>query len=138
MSDEPQEWEAGVTREERFISHALVEVKRFKWWPFGSRSAVLLDISLQGFKIEFTTDFHVQVGSIYWMSIPLTPLGIYSPTRLMCQAEVRWFDEAKFRVGGVFTDLDQTQRLIIDQVVGNFKGKGDSLQLVSYIWLYLL
>lgn len=104
-------------RQERYTSHALVEVRRFKLLPMGIQSAVLLDISLQGFKIEFTGEFRAQVGRTYWVSIPLPPLGIYSPSRLICHTQCRWFDDKRFRIGGVFLDLNPTQRMIINQIV---------------------
>lgn len=114
----------GESRQERFISHALVEVRKYKWLPFGIHSGVLLDISLQGFKLEFTGEFSAKPGDIFWLNIPLAPLGIYSPSRLVCQTETRWFDEKKFRIGGVFTELDKTQRLIIDQIIETLQMKG--------------
>ena len=112
------------SRQERFISHALVEIRKYRWLPFGIHSAVLLDISLQGFKLEFTGEYSAAVGEFYWLNIPLAPLGIYSPTRLSCQTQCRWFDGQRYRVGGVFIDLDKTQRLIIDQIIETLKIKG--------------
>jgi PilZ domain len=106
-----------VNRENRYTSHALVEFRKFKFIPIGVHSAVLLDISLGGFKIELTGDKRVKSGELFWLHIPLAPLGIYAPARLMCRGECRWFDPERFRVGGVFTGLSKTERLIIDQVV---------------------
>lgn len=111
-------------RQERFTSHALVEVRRFKSLPFGIQSAVLLDISVQGFKLEFTGEFKALVGKTYWLNIPLPPLGIYSPTRLICYTQCRWFDEKRYRIGGVFLELNPTQRMIINQIVETLKEQG--------------
>ena len=113
-----------IDRQERFLSHALVEIRKYQWLPFGIHSAILLDISLQGFKIELTSEHQTSVGTFYWLNIPLAPLGIYSPGHLSCQVQCRWFDEKRYRLGGVFTDLDKTQRLIIDQIVETLKIKG--------------
>ena len=66
-------------RAHRYISHALVEVRRFKLLPFFCDSAVLLDISASGFKLEFTGEVKVSPGNQYWLNIPLSPLGIYAP-----------------------------------------------------------
>jgi hypothetical protein len=49
-------------RESRYASHALVELRRFKILPFGVHSAVLLDVSLGGFKIEFTGEINAKPG----------------------------------------------------------------------------
>lgn len=111
-------------RQERFVSHALVEVRKFKWLPFGVHSAVLLDISLQGFKLEFTGETISTIGEKYWLNIPLSPLGIFSPSHLICQTECRWFDQNRFRLGGVFVSLDKNQRLIIDQIINSLQDRG--------------
>ncbi len=113
-----------VERQVRFASHALVEIKPFRHLPFGIKSAVLLDISLGGFKVEFTGEARLKPGQQFWMSIPLTPLGIYAPSRLTCRGETRWFDNGKFRLGGVFMQLTRTERLIIDQVIETLKQRG--------------
>ena len=111
-------------RDNRYPSHALLEVRRFQHLPFGIHSAVLLDISAGGFKIEYTGEVYTKPGRQFWLSIPLTPLGIYAPTRLMCRGECRWFDEKRFRVGGVFTNLTRADSLIIDQVIDTLKRRG--------------
>lgn len=110
-----------LDRENRYTSHALVEFRKFKVLPIGIHSAILLDISLGGFKIELTGDKKVRTGENFWLHIPLAPLGIYAPARLMCRGECRWFDAERYRVGGVFTDLSKTDRMIIDQIVETMK-----------------
>lgn len=111
-------------RENRYASHALVELRRFKHLPFKVHSAVLLDISLGGFKAEFTGDVQSKPGDRFWLNIPLTPLGIFAPARLLCRGECRWFDEKRFRVGGVFTHLTKTERHILEQVIDTLKKRG--------------
>lgn len=110
-------------RNQRFPSHALVEVRRFKYIPFGSQSAVLLDLSLHGFKVEFTSDFAAKVGRIYWISVPLSPLGIHGPSSLACHAQCRWFDEKRLRIGGIFLNLSPFERAIINQLMESFYDK---------------
>ena len=111
-------------RENRYPSHALVELRKYKHLPFFVHSAVLLDISLGGFKIEFTGEVAAKPGDNYWLNIPLTPLGIYAPNRLLCRGECRWFDEKRFRVGGVFMQLTKSDHNIIEQVVETLKKRG--------------
>jgi hypothetical protein len=113
-----------IGREDRYASHALVELRKYKHLPFRIYSAVLLDISLGGFKAEFTGEVRARPGEGFWINIPLTPLGIYAPTRVMCRGECRWYDAKKFRVGGVFIDLSKTERHIIEQVVDMMKARG--------------
>ncbi len=124
MTTEPPLNDSNSSREDRFVSHALVEVRKYKLLPFFCDSAVLLDISLAGFKLEFTSEVVAKPGCQYWLTIPLSPLGIYSPSKLTCRAEVRWFDEQRHRIGGVFIDLSKSERMIIEQVITSLKAKG--------------
>ena len=49
-------------RESRFVSHAIVELRKFKHLPFFCHSAVLLDLSPSGFKLEFTGETQCRAG----------------------------------------------------------------------------
>jgi hypothetical protein len=113
-----------VPRAKRYVSHALVEVRRFKWLPFFCHSAVLLDISSSGFKLGFTGEIQTSAGNQYWLHIPLSPLGIPAPQRLMCRCEVRWFDEQRFRIGGTFLGLTKSDQTLIEQIVVSLKTRG--------------
>ncbi|NRA65713.1 MAG: PilZ domain-containing protein [Pseudobacteriovorax sp.] len=115
---------AAKNRAKRYISHALVEVRRFKLLPLFCDSAVLLDISVGGFKLEFTGEIKVSPGSQYWLNIPLSPLGIYAPKKLCCKCECRWFDSSRFRIGGTFIDLTKTDQMLIEQIVASLKSRG--------------
>lgn len=115
---------SSVNRAERFVSHALVEVRKFKQLPFFVDSAVLLDISVGGFKIEFTGDRVAKPGEKFWLSIPLSPLGIFAPTRISCKGECRWFDAKRFRVGGTFSNLSEGDRMVIQRIVENLQERG--------------
>jgi hypothetical protein len=108
-------------RPDRFTSHALVEIRKFKNFPFFCHSGVLLDLSLAGFKLEFTGEEVAQAGDRYWLCIPLGPLGILGPSRLLCRIEVRWYDPKRRRIGGVFMELDRLQQTIIEQVVESLR-----------------
>jgi hypothetical protein len=119
-----QDPQTSLPRSERFTSHALVEVRKYKILPFFVKSAVLLDISLGGFKLEFTGEVSCRPGDQYWLNVPLTPLGIYAPSRLMMLSEVRWFDERRYRIGGTFIDLTDTDRLVIEQILESLKKRG--------------
>ena len=120
---DPQD-ESVKPRAQRYISHALVEVRRFRYLPFFCHSAVLLDISTGGFKLEFTGEIEVAPGNQYWLHVPLTPLGIPHPKKIMCLSECRWFDRSRFRIGGTFINLSNQDRQIIDQIVSSLKSRG--------------
>jgi hypothetical protein len=111
-------------RQRRYISHALVEVRRFKSLPFFCHSAVLLDMSPGGFKLEFTSDIRVHPGSKSWLSIPLSPLGILDPKLLICQYECRWFDEGRYRMGGIFINLKESDQALLGQIIAGLKERG--------------
>ena len=111
-------------RAQRYISHALVEVRRFRFLPLFCESAVLLDISVGGFKLEFTGEVKVIPGNQYWLNIPLSPLGIYAPKKLVCKSECRWFDDTRSRIGGTFIDLSKTEQMLIEQIVSSLKSRG--------------
>ncbi|MGE0171583.1 MAG: PilZ domain-containing protein [Oligoflexales bacterium] len=110
-------------RQERIISHALVEVRKYRFLPFSCYSAVLLDISLNGFKLEFTSEVTLSPSRQYWLSIPLSPLGIYAPKKLLCKCECRWFDGKRYRIGGVFLNLTKTQKMIVEQAIESLKSR---------------
>ena len=112
------------SRASRFVSHALVEVRKFRHLPFFVDSAVLLDISVGGFKIEFTGDRVARPGETFWLSIPLSPLGIFAPTRLTAKGECRWFDGKRYRVGGTFSGINDSDSMIIQRVVENLNQRG--------------
>jgi hypothetical protein len=114
---EPAHNSQAIHRPERFTSHTLVEIRRFKSLPFLVQSAVLLDISLGGFKAEFTGESKTKKGQIFWISIPLTPLGIYAPSRLVILSQCRWFDLDHYRLGGVFVELEKSDKIILEQVI---------------------
>lgn len=119
--------QALVPRAERFASHALVDVRTFRYLPFGAESALLLDISETGFKAEFTGESIAKPGKTYWLDIPLSPLGIKAPSRLMCRAECRWFDDKRYRFGGVFVNLSSVEKSVINQVVEALRSRGHAL-----------
>lgn len=108
-----------IKRQKRVSSHALIEIRKYKYLPFICHSGVLLDISVGGFKMEFTGEVLVTPGQTYWINIPLSPLKIYAPKKLQCKVEVRWFDALRFRIGGIFLDLNRTDALLIDQIVSS-------------------
>lgn len=111
-------------RAKRYVSHALVEIRRFRWLPFFCQSAVLLDISSSGFKLEFTGEVSTAPGAQYWLNIPLGPLGIPVPTRFICRCECRWFDPQRFRIGGTFLNMTSTDIMLIEQIVASLKTRG--------------
>lgn len=113
-----------INRQPRHTSHALVEVRKYRWWPFGIVSGVLLDMSIDGFKLEFTSDFRVKNLQKLWLTIPLVPLGVLGQKSLSVPVEVRWFDGTKFRIGGVFVNLSQEERKYINNVIGILAERG--------------
>ena len=108
-------------RPERVISHALVELRKNRWWPFGVRSAVLLDISEGGFKIEFTATTSCTTGDKLLMEIPLAPFGILAPASILLGIQIMWFDEVKMRCGGIFVNTNPKTVLFIQKIMDESK-----------------
>lgn len=111
-------------RAKRFLSHTLVELRQFKRLPFFCSSAVVLDISSGGFKLEFTGETLSVPGKRYWLHIPLTPLGIPSPRTFSCLCECRWFDPKRFRMGGSFVNLSAEDHKLIEVIMNSIKTRG--------------
>jgi PilZ domain len=116
-----------IDRAPRFLSHAIVEVRKFKHLPIFVQSGVLLDISSSGFKLEFTAETVAKPGDMFWLNIPLTPLGIYAPPRILHRIECRWFDAKRFRIGGIFKNLRAEDIQLLENVVETLKMRGKSI-----------
>lgn len=112
-----------ANRESRFVSHAIVELRRFKHLPFYCHSAVLLDLSPSGFKIEFTGETQVEPGDIYWLQIPLASFGIYTPKSITIKCQCRWFDSSRYRIGGAFINIAKRETVIIESMLENLTKK---------------
>jgi c-di-GMP-binding flagellar brake protein YcgR len=104
-------------RSERFFSHAIVEVRPSRWLPWGIRSGILLDVSEGGCKFEFASRHEIETGKKFWLTIPLSSLGISDPWTFSCEVECRWFDPAKYRAGVIFLNLSAQDQSLISQVV---------------------
>ena len=104
-------------RAPRFRSHALVELRLSNWNPFSTVSAVLLDLSWQGFKIEFVDSVKLRPGAELDMVIPLAPFHIQSPSSIKMHVEVKWIDARNCRAGGIFTAQTEQHRHIIDKIL---------------------
>lgn len=111
-------------RAKRFLSHTLVELRQFKMLPIFCYSAVVLDISSGGFKLEFTGETVSVPGKRYWLHIPLAPLGISSPRTFSCLCECRWFDPKRFRMGGSFVNPSEHDVQLIEQIMNSIKTRG--------------
>ncbi len=113
-----------IDRRTRYTSHALIEIRKWRFWPFGVTSGVLLDMSVDGFKLEFTSEYTCKTLDRLWITLPLGPLGIIAPMRLSLPVEVRWFDSRRFRIGGVYLGLTSDQKVVVQKVVKSLKERG--------------
>ena len=106
-----------VQRFPRFQSHALVDVRTSRWNPFKTASAVLLDLSVEGFKLEFVSAVTLRVGQRVRLVVPLAPFQILSPSRLELEVEIKWFDVQALRAGGVFKPLSDIELHTIEKLM---------------------
>jgi hypothetical protein len=112
-----------IARAPRFPSHALVEVKLSKWNPFSRASAVLLDMSVSGFKIQFVGAGDPAIGKKLQIYLPLAPFGITVGGVLELSGVVKWVDEANRRVGGMFLSCSDHERLMIERIIASVVSK---------------
>jgi hypothetical protein len=47
-----------------------------------------------------------------------------APQRLSLPIEVRWFDDRRYRIGGVFLEISNEQKSVVDRVVKSLKNRG--------------
>lgn len=107
-----------VLREERHRTHILAELKKYKWIPFISTySGVVMDINSNGVKVAFPGEIDVRPHTLYTIRIPLSPLGMSEPRYFECSFEVKWFDTRNYRLGGLFVNLSEQQRLTLNSLV---------------------
>jgi hypothetical protein len=108
-------------RSERVMSHALVELRSHNWWPFGIKSAVLLDLSGTGFKIELTGPADIALESIHLLTIPLRPFGLAAPSFIQTKVRVKWFQKDKMRIGGTFESINPSDTIYLDRIISYVK-----------------
>jgi hypothetical protein len=104
-------------RAKRIESHALVDVKMSSWNPLATSSAILLDLSWQGFKIEFINPVKLKPGSRLSMSVPLSSFGILAPAKLKLKIQVKWYDSRMLRAGGIFEPESHEQDYLIQKII---------------------
>lgn len=106
-----------VKRAKRIESHALVDVKMSFWNPLSVASAVLLDLSWQGFKLEFVNSVKIKPGTNLTMNIPLASFGILAPAKLKLKIQVKWYDARMLRAGGIFEPESHEQDYLIQKII---------------------
>jgi hypothetical protein len=110
--------EESCRRHPRYDSHALVEIRTSKWSVIGVKSAVLIDISWEGFKFEFVSPCkQLHMGTQLFMDIPLAPFGIQRPKKLRIGLVVKWFDPRMSRAGGVLKLLRKEDNAHLETII---------------------
>jgi hypothetical protein len=110
--------EESSRRHPRYDSHALVEIRTSKWNVLGIKSAVLIDISWEGFKFEYVSPCkNLSTGTELFMDIPLAPFGITRPKKLRIALVVKWFDPRMSRAGGIFKALRKSDQEHLDKII---------------------
>ena len=112
-------------RDPRWQSHALIELRKYRCLPFGVRSASLLDLSSTGLRIELADEREIHVGQRFWVSIPLSPLGVESRKPLLCRIECKWFLPERYRLGGVFIGLSDEDRTVLLNLLEHVRNRSE-------------
>ena len=110
-----------IKRERRYFSHASCEVRTSRINPFSRTSAILLDISEHGFKIELKGNKSLKAAQAFWLKIKLSTFEIRSPSFFESYVTVVWFNEEQGVGGGVFSELTKDQEDIIEQILDYLK-----------------
>lgn len=116
-----------LIRPPRFPSHALIDVRFSRWNPFARVSAVLIDVSVTGFKLQLVDRAKLKVGTACVLSIPLSPFGVQVAENLVVKGEIKWVDQEGMRAGGVFVDVPDHSRLLIERVIAAVISKGPAV-----------
>ena len=106
-----------VKRAKLIESHALVDIRMSAWNPLSVASAVLLDLSWQGFKLEFVNSVKIKPGTNLIMNIPLASFGILAPAKLKLKIQVKWYDARMLRAGGIFEPESHEQDYLIQKII---------------------
>lgn len=116
-----------LIRPPRFPSHALIDVRLSRWNPFARLSAVLIDVSVTGFKLQLVDRSNLKVGATCELSIPLSPFGVQVSENLIVKGEIKWVDQEGMRAGGIFVDVPDHSRLLIERVIAAVIRKGPAV-----------
>ena len=106
-----------MQRPDRFFSHAFVEARKVRWLPIFCQSGILMDLSLNGFKIEIMGALKHKANDRFWLHVPLLAFGIHDLASIDFRAEVKWVDQDHSRIGGIFVDLDPNAKEIIERIL---------------------
>ena len=85
---------------ERLRSSMEIRVRCPSWNPFSAKQALLLDLSLGGFGLEFCQKTRLQVGANVLLLLSPWSFGLAGSSTLSLGAQVVWFDERACRCGG--------------------------------------
>jgi hypothetical protein len=57
------------------------------------------------------------------MTIPLSPFEISGPSDILLRITVKWFDDSKMRMGGVFELAEPQQVAFLGQIIEKVKAQ---------------
>ncbi len=114
MSKEEQ-----IERAPRVFAHAVATIKANKWNPLGGWSAILLDISAGGCKLELVEGAGFKEGKKYYVDIPLASFNIDEPHALKLYGEVMWYNDKRLRIGFRFIGAKQSDVDMINYILDN-------------------
>ena len=114
MSNEEQ-----VKRAPRVFAHAIATIKANNWNPLGGWSAIVLDLSAGGCKLELVEGNKFKEGKKYYLDIPLASFNVSEPNSLKLYGEVMWYNDKRLRIGFRFIEPKREQVDIINHILDN-------------------
>lgn len=103
----------------RYETQLVADLFLNKWNPFSKKKVVILDLSWQGFKIEFLNEKNLSVknGSNLTLLIPIKQFNISNLKDLKLEIIVKWCDKESRRIGGVFIHPSGEKSIILGNII---------------------
>ncbi|BBH52932.1 PilZ domain-containing protein [Fluviispira sanaruensis] len=109
--------DAPKRKEPRYSTAIVIEVRTAKWNPFKKTKAILLDLSWNGFKLEFVKKVHLKNGNELLLKIPIEQFQIDNSKMLKLKVTVKWFDEELQRTGGFYIHPKGEHAIVLEKLI---------------------
>ncbi len=113
-----------VPRAERRTAHLPVTVRRFRYVPFFSVDAQLIDLSEGGAKLQFPPNVSAKPGAKFWVEVPRMMDGAGGKGALYLLAECRWCNGIDATLGVTFEVQGEDELDVLKKLISDLKALG--------------
>jgi len=122
--------------EPRYETPLIAYVIPYKWIPFFKIKVVILDLSWNGFKIEFPEKLikKLRYNSILSIEIKINQFNISTITKIKLKLIIKWFNLESRRAGGIFARPRGEKAIVLGNLIQKLailKQKEDDVNLGS-------